>query len=42
MTIETILDNLDRYSSYILRYSIALIYIWFGTLKLLNIVLQRD
>lgn len=37
MTVQNILDNLDQYSSYILRYSIALIYIWFGALKLLNV-----
>lgn len=37
MQIKTILDNLDRYSSHILRYSIALIYLWFGALKLVNL-----
>lgn len=37
MQIKNIIDNLDSYSSYILRYSIALIYIWFGALKLVNL-----
>jgi uncharacterized membrane protein YkgB len=36
MAFKNILDNLDNYSSYILQYSIALIYLWFGTLKIID------